>query len=45
MIALQTGRPLHWDPSAQKFVGDGAKEANARLSRPMRKPYDYQFAG
>ena len=45
VIALQTGRPLHWDPSAQKFVGDGAKEANARLSRPMRKPYDYHFAG
>jgi hypothetical protein len=45
VIALQTGRPLRWDPSAQKFVGDGAKDANARQSRQMRKPYDYHFAG
>jgi predicted dehydrogenase len=45
VIALRTGRALRWDPSKEKFVGDGAKEANAHLERRMRKPYDYSFAG
>ncbi len=45
VIALRTGRALRWDPSKEKFVGDGAKEANAHLERRMRKPYDYGFAG
>lgn len=45
VIALRTGRTLHWDPSKEKFEGEGAKEANTHLSRPMRKPYDYSFAG
>lgn len=42
-IALRTGLPLRWDPSAEKFVGDHAKEANTYLVREMRKPYDYSF--
>jgi predicted dehydrogenase len=44
VIALRTGRTLRWDPANEKFVGDGAREANAHLARPMRKPYDYGFA-
>ena len=44
VIALRTGRTLQWNPADEKFVGDGAKEANRHLSRPMRKPYDYGFA-
>jgi predicted dehydrogenase len=45
VIALRTGRTLRWDPAKEHFVGDGAKEANAQMARPMRKPYDYGFAG
>jgi hypothetical protein len=45
VIALRTGRTLHWNASEETFVGEGAKEANAHLARPMRKPYDYSFAG
>ena len=44
VIALRTGRPLRWDASKEKFVGEGDKEANAHLARRMRKPYDYGFA-
>ena len=44
VIALRTGRKLRWNPADEKFVGDGASEANAYLSRKMRKPYDYGFA-
>ena len=44
VIALRTGRTLQWNPSEEKFIGEGAKEANAHLARPMRKPYDYGFA-
>jgi hypothetical protein len=36
---------LQWNPSKEKFVGEGDKEANAQLARRMRKPYDYGFAG
>lgn len=28
---------LRWDPAAERFIGND--DANARLSRPMRKPY------
>lgn len=45
VIALRTGRTLRWDPSKEKFVGDGDKDANRHLARQMRKPYDYSFAG
>jgi predicted dehydrogenase len=44
VIALRTGRTLHWNPSKEKFVGEGDKEANRHLERRMRKPYDYGFA-
>jgi myo-inositol 2-dehydrogenase/D-chiro-inositol 1-dehydrogenase len=36
-IAMKLGRPLTWDPKAERFVGDA--EANAMLSRPERAPY------
>jgi predicted dehydrogenase len=36
-IAMKTGRRLHWDPAAERFIGDDA--ANAMLSRPQRAPY------
>jgi predicted dehydrogenase len=41
VISVRLGRPLKWNPEKEEFVGD--KEANAWLSRPMRKPYDYSF--
>lgn len=43
IIALHEGRKLQWDPAKEFFVGDGAKEGNARLAREMRKPYDYSY--
>lgn len=43
-IALRTGHKLQWDAQAEKFLGEGANEANRYLSREMRKPYDYGFA-
>jgi myo-inositol 2-dehydrogenase / D-chiro-inositol 1-dehydrogenase len=36
-IAMKTGRPLTWDPKAERFVGDAA--ANALLTRPERVGY------
>jgi hypothetical protein len=44
VIALRTGRTLHWDASKEKFVGEDSREVNAHLARRMRKPYDYGFA-
>jgi predicted dehydrogenase len=44
VIALRTGKRLEWNPATEKFVGEGASEANAHLARKMRKPYDYGFA-
>ena len=40
-ISVRLGRPLHWDPVKEEFVGD--REANGWLKRKMRKPYDYSF--
>jgi predicted dehydrogenase len=37
IIANRLGRPLKWDPSAERFIGDG--EADRMLSRPMRSPW------
>jgi predicted dehydrogenase len=36
-ISIRLGRPLRWDPAAEKVVGD--EEANRWLSRPMRAPW------
>ena len=43
--APHRAQTLHWDAAKEKFMGEGAKEANAQLARRMRKPYDYSFAG
>jgi predicted dehydrogenase len=43
VIALLTGRKLTWDPEAEVFTGEHAKEANALCAREMRAPYDYSF--
>jgi predicted dehydrogenase len=42
-ISLRLGLPLKYDYNKEEFVGDHAKEANAYVSRQMRKPYDYTF--
>jgi len=39
--AIRLGRKLNWDPADEQFVDDS--EANTYLSRPMRKPYDYDM--
>lgn len=36
-IAMKLGRPLTWDPKAERFVNDAA--ANAMLKREERAPY------
>lgn len=41
VIALRLRRKLQWDPVAEKFKEDN--EANAMLSRTMRKPYNYNY--
>ena len=45
VVAVRLGRSLQWDPQAERFVGEGAAEGNAHVSREMRPPYDYRFAG
>jgi hypothetical protein len=45
IIALMEARKFQWDPKKESFIGDGAKQGNARLAREMRKPYDYSFVG
>jgi hypothetical protein len=42
VIAIRLGRKLQWDPQAENFPNDA--EANAMLSRKMRKAYDYDQA-
>ena len=39
-IAMKLGRPLRWDPKAEKVENDA--EATAMLSRPERAPYGVQ---
>lgn len=36
-IAIRTGRKLHWDPAAERFVNDA--DANRMLTRPLRSPW------
>jgi len=44
-ISLRTGKSLQWDPAKEEFTGENAAEANAHVTREMRKPYDYSFVG
>jgi predicted dehydrogenase len=37
IIATRLGRPLKWDPTAERFINDA--EADRMLSRPMRSPW------
>lgn len=39
-IAMRLGRKLTWDPQKERFVDDD--EANSRLARPQRKPYQIE---
>jgi predicted dehydrogenase len=45
IIALRTGLKLTWDPDQELFTGEGADAGNAMRERPMRAPYNYDFAG
>jgi myo-inositol 2-dehydrogenase / D-chiro-inositol 1-dehydrogenase len=36
-IAVETGRPLHFDPKKQRFIND--KDANSYIEQPMRAPW------
>jgi predicted dehydrogenase len=36
-ISMRLGRPLKWDPKAERFLGDD--EANRMISRAMRPPW------
>ena len=36
-ICVRLGRPLKWDPKAERFINDA--EANRKLSQPMRAPW------
>jgi predicted dehydrogenase len=38
-ISYRLGRIVTFDPKTEAFVGDGAKEANALLTREYRKPF------
>ncbi|GAA4405249.1 Gfo/Idh/MocA family oxidoreductase [Nibrella viscosa] len=40
-LAMQTGRPIVYDPQKQIIVGD--KEATALLARPYRQPWKHPF--
>jgi len=37
--SYQLGRVLSFDPARERFVGDGARQADALLTRNYRKPY------
>ncbi len=39
-IAYRLGRTLTFDPKTERFVGDGAKEANPYLTREYRKGFE-----
>jgi predicted dehydrogenase len=38
-IAIRTGHRLRWDPAQERFSGEHAEQANARLTRPYREPW------
>jgi predicted dehydrogenase len=37
LIAIETGRKIHWDPASERIIGD--PEAERLLSRSYRKPW------
>ena len=39
-IAVQTGRPLRFDPKTQRFIDD--ENANSYISQPMRAPWQIE---
>ena len=41
VTSIRLGRKLNWDPVKEQFLNDA--EAQSYLSRPMRKPYDYNM--
>jgi myo-inositol 2-dehydrogenase/D-chiro-inositol 1-dehydrogenase len=41
-IAMQTGRPLRWDPVKEEFIGDAEANASRFRSRPMRAPWSLE---
>ena len=41
-ISKRLGRKLTWDPQKEQFTGDD--EANKMVSRPMRRPWNYDLA-
>lgn len=43
VIGLAEKKVLQWDAEKEVFVGQHAEDANRRLARSMRKPYDYEF--
>ena len=38
-ISLRMGKPLRWDPEAERFHGPDSDQANAMLAREMRSPW------
>jgi len=37
--SYRLGRVLSFDPASERFVGEGAPEANALLTRKYREPF------
>jgi hypothetical protein len=42
-ISLRTGKPVRWDPKAERFHGPDSDEANAMLAREMRSPWKLEI--
>jgi hypothetical protein len=42
-VTRQLDRRLHWDPEAERFIGDA--EANDRVTRRRRKGYELPEVG
>lgn len=41
VLSIRLGRKIQWDPIKEEVIGDA--EANQKISRPMRAPYDWSF--
>lgn len=44
-IALRIGKPLTWDPNKERFTDSNSEDANRRLTRPMRHPWNLHKLG